>query len=129
MKRLRNHLIGVERGSTRLFSDFDSQGPMWTGTGPRQVVTPVRFSQAFRTAPVVHVTPDMVDMDQATNQRWDIAARNVTRAGFEIVFKTWADSRIARVRAGWLAIGELNDPDQWDLDEDAAAEGGSGGGS
>ncbi len=126
MKRLRNHLIGVERGSTRLFSHFDSQGPMWTGTGPRQVVTAVRFSQAFRAPPVVHVSPDMVDMDQATNQRWDIAARNVTREGFEIVFRTWADSRIARVRAGWLAIGELHDPDQWDLNEEAGTGSGAG---
>jgi len=61
------------------------------------------------------VSLDMWDMDQKTNQRADISARNVTLEGFEIVFRTWGDTRVARVRAAWLAIGELRDDDEWEL--------------
>ncbi len=115
MRRLRNHLIGIEQGKEILFSDFADHGEMWTGNGPRERVTAIAFSQPFRTLPVVHVSLDMWDMDQKTNQRADISARNVTLEGFEIVFRTWGDTRVARVRAAWLAIGELRDDDEWEL--------------
>jgi len=115
MRRLRNHLIGIEQGKEILFSDFADHGEMWTGNGPRERVTTIAFSQPFRTLPVVHVSLDMWDMDQKTNQRADISARNVTLEGFEIVFRTWGDTRVARVRAAWLAIGELRDDDEWEL--------------
>lgn len=115
MRKLRNHLIGVDQGKHVLFSDFADHGEMWTGDGPRERVTAISFSQPFKTLPVVHVSLDMWDMDQKTNQRADISARNVTLEGFEIVFRTWGDTRVARVRAAWLAIGELRDEDEWDL--------------
>jgi len=45
----------------------------------------------------------------------DIRAENVTETGFDLVFQTWSDTRIARASASWLAIGEVADPDQWQL--------------
>jgi hypothetical protein len=39
----------------------------------------------------------------------------VTTEGFEIVFRTWGDTRIARIRADWMAIGAVRDEDEWDL--------------
>lgn len=108
-------MIGVEQGDTLLFSDFEDGGDMWTGKGPREARVAVNFSQPFRTQPVISVSLSMFDMDQNANQRADIGAENVSREGFEIVFRTWGDTRIARARAAWSAMGELTDEDQWDV--------------
>ena len=55
------------------------------------------------------------DMDHKTNMRADLAAENVTVAGFHLVFRTWGDTRIARVRADWTAIGPVRDEEDWDI--------------
>ena len=115
MKRLRNHLVGVDEGSVVLFSDFQDGGEMWAGSGPRQSRRAISFSETYRTLPTVMVTLSMWDMDQKTNQRADIAAENITREGFELVFRTWGDTRVARVRASWMSIGELRHADDWEL--------------
>lgn len=115
MRRLNKHLIGVDQGSVLMFSDFESGGPMWTGTGPRESRQGVRFAAAFARAPAVQVSVTMWDSDRRTNQRCDLTAEAVTVAGFTLVFRTWGDSRVARLRADWLAIGELPDEDDWDV--------------
>lgn len=115
MKRIHNHLVGVDQGSSVLFSDFEHDGEMWTGDGPRLHRKKIEFSEVFRTPPVVQVTISMWDMDQDSNQRADITAEEITEAGFDIVFRTWGDTRVARIRADWLAIGELKHEDEWDL--------------
>jgi len=89
---------------------------MWVGQGPREISTTVLFKGVFLRRPTVSVGIDMWDMDQETNMRADISAAKVTREGFQIVFKTWGDTRIARVRANWLAIGEIKSDDDWDVD-------------
>ena len=116
MKKLENHLIGIEQGSPVLFSDFKDDGEMWSGTGPREVRHKVTFSQPFRKPPTVQVGISMWDMDQKTNMRADISAVNITTDGFDILFSTWADTRIARIRASWMAIGEASHDDDWHLD-------------
>jgi H-type lectin domain len=107
--------FGVEQGNTILFSDFAHDGAMWTGSGPREVRQAQVFRQPFKTPPVVTVGISMWDMDHKTNSRVDISAESVTGLGFEIVFRTWGDTRIARIRADWLAIGETVDDDDWDV--------------
>jgi hypothetical protein len=116
MRRLKTNLIGVDQGNTGLFSDFESGGEMWTGHGPRESRKTVLFNGIFMTPPSVHVTISMWDMDQETNLRADLAAENITREGFEIVFRTWGDTRVARIRACWTAIGEMKNEDDWEVD-------------
>jgi len=41
--------------------------------------------------------------------------QSYTREGFEIVFRTWSDTRIARIRVAWQAIGEVPHEDDWQL--------------
>ncbi len=115
MKRLRSHNVGVDQGSVVMFEDFEHDGPMWTGDGPREQAKEVAFSDVFREVPVVQVTLSMWDTDSKTNQRMDISARDVTETGFTAVFKTWGDSRVARVRVDWIAIGPLEDELDWDV--------------
>ena len=42
-------------------------------------------------------------------------AETVNPEGFVIVFRTWGDTRVARIRADWIAMGELPDDDAWDV--------------
>ncbi len=115
MKRFSNHLVGVDQGDVVLFSDFEDGGEMWTGTGPRERRHQVAFDETFRSAPIVHTSISLWDVDTGPAVRVEIKAENVTRNGFEIVFRTWLDSRIARVRVAWMAIGELPHEDDWEI--------------
>jgi hypothetical protein len=116
MKQIKSNYIGVDQGSLVMFSDFQDDGKMWAGEGPRMYRRKVRFSGAYREPPAVHVSLSMWDTDADTNQRADITAEKVTTQGFELVFRTWGDSRVARVRADWTSIGELRHADDWDVD-------------
>jgi hypothetical protein len=115
MRQFSSHMLGVDQGSVILFSDFEDDGPMWAGEGPRELRREVAFSGRFRHPPVVHVSMSMWDLDAKTNPRADIRADGITATGFTIVFRTWGDTRIARIRADWLALGELDDEDHWDV--------------
>ena len=99
-----------------LFSHYESDGEMWTGSGPRVFTRRVAFDARFLRAPVVHVSMGLIDVETSVNLRTDIAADEIDREGFSIVFRTWGDSRIARIRADWLAIGGAHDPDIWVVD-------------
>lgn len=116
MKKLRTHLIGVDQGYVSLFSDFEDGGEMWTGEGQREVRRSMTFSDPFSAVPVVHVGLALWDMDHGANQRADLQADAVTEDGFDLVFRTWGDTRVARLHATWLAIGELTSDDQWQVD-------------
>jgi len=115
MKRLRNHLIGVDHGDVVMFSDFEHDGVMWTGDGARQTRAHVEFSESFRANPVVQVSMSMFDISNGANLRTDVQAEDITPDGFAIVFRTWGDTKIARVRVAWQAFGELRQSDEWDL--------------
>lgn len=116
MKRLRNHLIGIEQGEVMLFSDFEDGGEMWTGSGPRERCKAVRFHEHFHRPPSVQAGVSLWDVDTQSAMRADISVRKITAKGFEIVFHTWGDTRLARLRVAWMAIGEARDDDAWEVD-------------
>lgn len=116
MKRIAPHALGILQGSRVLFSDYVDGGVMWTGEGPRESRFVVTFKEAFREAPAVTVGLSMWDMDHQSNVRADITAENVTTRGFHLVFRTWGDTRVARVRADWMALGPVVDEEDWELD-------------
>ncbi|WP_299723994.1 H-type lectin domain-containing protein [uncultured Tateyamaria sp.] len=115
MKRLENHLIGIDQGDEILFSDFQDGGEMWTGRGQRERRRRVLFSEEFRAPPNVHVSISMWDVDTKTALRADVAAEEIDAAGFDLVFRTWGDTRVARVRVAWIAMGEMPESDEWDI--------------
>ncbi len=115
MRRIKIHQLGVDQGSQVLFSDFEHDGEMWTGSGPREFRFAIVFSEAFQSVPIVQLGMSMWDIDQKTNQRVDIAAEAIKKSGFDIVFRTWGDTRVARIRCDWVAMGELNDDEEWAL--------------
>lgn len=115
MRRLSNHLIGIQQGSHIMFSDFEDGGQMWTGTGPRESRARLDFDEPFKTPPAILTALAMFDMDEGSNQRADLSHGNVTITGFDLIFRTWGDTRIARIRADWTAIGEIAATDEWDV--------------
>ena len=115
MKRLKSHLLGIDQGDTALFSDFENDGEMWIGSGQRERRRRVIFTEPFHNPPVVQAVVSLWDMDASTVIRSDVAAEEVTEKGFDLVFRTWGDTRVARIRIGWTAIGELSDDDDWDV--------------
>lgn len=114
LKRFDHFAVGVTQGTLDLFAAFEDGGPMWTGEGKRRERRHVRFDESFVAPPVVHVALSMWDIGANANQRADIRARKVTCDGFEIEFRTWGDTRVARVRASWLAIGPVPHIDDFD---------------
>ncbi|NHQ74625.1 hypothetical protein HAT86_09130 [Roseovarius gahaiensis] len=115
MKLITSQSIGIEQGDDVLFSDYEDGGVMWTGEGARERRKGLIFGQSFKSAPAVHVTLSMWDMDSAANVRADVTAENVTTTGFDVVFRTWGDTRVARARIRWMAIGEAYHEDDWQL--------------
>ncbi|MGH1368492.1 MAG: H-type lectin domain-containing protein [Maritimibacter sp.] len=114
MWRIRTHRMGIDQGSKVLFSDFVTDGAMWTGDGDREIRMKIKFSEAFSDAPAVMVGMSMWDIDKETNSRIDISSENVTPKDFDIVFRTWGDTKVARIRADWIAFGEVPDEDDWE---------------
>lgn len=115
MQKLNNNSIGVAQGESVLFSDCESGGEMWTGEGSRESRQRVIFKERFRGQPVVHCSMTMWDVDNSANVRADVTAQCIDGNGFDIVFRTWGDTRIARARIGWMAIGEVAEREDWDV--------------
>lgn len=115
MKFLINQALGIEQGDNVLFSDYEDGGDMWTGAGSRERRKSLVFSKVFKDVPAVHVTLSMWDMDSAANVRADVTAENITAKGFDVVFRTWGDTRVARARIRWMAIGSVHHEDDWEL--------------
>jgi len=115
MKQISSSFVGIDEGDDVLFSDFEDDGEMWTGSGPRERRQSIRFSRAFKAKPSVFVTLSMWDMANGANARADVVAENITKKGCDVVFRTWGDTRVARARVHWMAIGGLPSEDDWDV--------------
>ncbi len=116
MERWNSMNTGIAQGDVQLFADYIDDGPMWAESGDREYRREISFGERFKSAPTVQVGVSLLDIDHSANTRYEIVAENVTAKGFEIVFRTWSDTRVARVRASWMAIGETPNHDDWDID-------------
>lgn len=116
MKRISASQVGIVQGSRMMFSDFADGGPMWTGAGARESRYAVKFDEPFHRPPAVMLGMSLMDLDRQTNLRTDLVADEVGKAGFVIVFRTWGDTRIARIRVDWTAIGAVRDAEEWDVE-------------
>lgn len=88
---------------------------MWTGQDDRESRHRISFKEAFAGPPSVMVSISMWDTDHKHNSRADLTAEKITTKGFDLVFRTWGDTRVARVRSDWIAIGPVRDDDDWDV--------------
>lgn len=115
MKLFVNQALGIDQGDIVLFSDYQDGGDMWTGSGSRVRHRRLQFSKPFKQPPIVHVSLSMWDMDSRKNARADVDAEKIDEKGFDVVFRTWGDTRVARARIRWMAIGPVAHEDDWEL--------------
>ena len=115
MQKLKSNIIGIDQGDVVLFSDFEHDGEMWTGEGPRKTVAAVKFSEGYTDVPNITVSISMIDMSNKANARVDVQAESITETGFNIVFRTWGDTKVARTRVAWQSIGPAMNEDLWDI--------------
>ena len=115
MLKINSHNLGIQSGSVVMFSDYEHDGKMWAASGTRTLRQIVKFPELFISTPMVQATISMWDFDHGTNQRADISTQKISLNNFELVFKTWGDTRVARIRADWLAFGEIKGEDDWTL--------------
>jgi len=115
MRVYTNQPIGIDQGEETLFSEYQEGGDMWTGHGPRLRRQTIHFERGFRAPPNVHISLSMWDIHHAANGRVDLGAENVTEQSFDAVLRTWEDTRIARARIRWMAIGPMAHDDDWQL--------------
>ena len=115
MRKFAANRIGIDQGETEVFSEFKEGGPMWTGSGPRERRCTVKFSESFLDPPAVQASVTLWDVDSTRNLRAQTTAEDVTRNGCTLVVRTWSDSRIARLRMGWMAIGPVRSDEDWDV--------------
>jgi|TARA_B110000908_G_C10205573_1_gene427545 hypothetical protein len=112
MKKLRSLIVGIDSGDEVLFKDG---GEMWTGRGQRERRRRIKFSEKYLNVPNVQLSISLWDMDAGSVLRADVTAEAVTEKGFDMVFRTWGDTKVARIRISWTAMGELEDADAWDV--------------
>lgn len=115
MKRISSGTLGIAQGNDVIFEDFQDGGEMWTATGNREKRKKIAFREAFKTPPFIQCSLSLWDVDSQTNVRADLEAENITETGFDLVFRTWGDTKVARVRASWIAMGEVPNEDDWEL--------------
>lgn len=115
MRKLTSHSVGIDQGDVVLFSDFEDDGEMWTGDGARSNTTKVTFSEPYSDVPNVTVSTSMMDISNSGFTRFDVQSENVTPTGFDIVFRTWGDTQVARARVAWQSIGPVANDDAWDI--------------
>lgn len=91
-----------------LVNGYSANPEKWnllTGTGNREFTSHVDFKEAYAQKPVVVLAISGLDVLNAANNRITATATNVTPRGFDINYKTWADSQIWSVFLNWTAFG------------------------
>lgn len=101
-------LVGMQiiTAAGELFNHVDEKGPMWYKDGDREVRCQIDFAHSFHKPPHIILGITGMDSSMAQNLRFSLLAETVTVTGFEIVMKTWDDTKIARASVNWSAIGQ-----------------------
>jgi hypothetical protein len=76
------------------------------GTGERKFIAHVSFKDPYTVPPDVIVSLTGLDVANYANERLTVTPINVTPKGFDVEYKTWADTRVYSLWANWVAFGE-----------------------
>ncbi|MFZ1518397.1 MAG: H-type lectin domain-containing protein [Ignavibacteriaceae bacterium] len=75
-----------------------------TNNGERSMIIEIRFKNPFRQKPNIFISVSQIDSDKETNVRYNVETISVSRDGFTLKVKTWADSKIFSLSGYWLAV-------------------------
>ena len=73
------------------------------GNGDRTVTVEVNFEKPFETRPVVMLSVTFLDASKDANTRFEVKTLTVSRDGFVIQVRTWADTKIHALGGSWIA--------------------------
>ena len=107
------YINAVETGHVQVFSDFEDNGPMWTGEGERSISNTITYNSPFQEKPIVSLQISLMDAQSGVPMRYSLKVKKETNKSFQIVFSTWLDSRFARVAVNWTAMGMKHGPEYW----------------
>ncbi|MCX7611250.1 MAG: H-type lectin domain-containing protein [Ignavibacterium sp.] len=73
------------------------------GNGDRSMTIDIEFPKPFESKPTVVLSVSQIDTDKDTNSRYNIEAISVSRDGFTLKVRTWADSKVYSMSGYWIA--------------------------
>lgn len=115
MKKFFAFLIVFVALSSITFSQSFVQSGIWTvnpsvsgynmdkNTGERTMTVDIEFPKPFDTKPTVVLSVTQIDTDKDVNSRYNVEAISVSRDGFTLKVRTWADSRVYSLSGYWIA--------------------------
>lgn len=118
MKKLNILLVSLFFISSTSFLSAQTQSGQWytkTGdpgynldasTGERSTTIEVAFVKPFDAKPKVVVSVSLLDADKNFNSRYNVEVISISRDGFTIKIKTWADTKILGIGGYWFAYKE-----------------------
>jgi len=71
--------------------------------GERTMTIVVNFETPFTKKPQIFLSVTQIDSDKESNMRFNVEAISISRDGFTIKVRTWADSKIFSISGYWLA--------------------------
>lgn len=77
-----------------------------TNSGERSMTIEVSYDKPYDVKPKVIVAVSQLDTDKAYNSRYNVEVLSVSRDGFTVKIRTWADSKIYSIGGYWLAYTE-----------------------
>lgn len=96
-------VVQSDRWSTKA---GDSGYNLDTNTGERTMNIEVNFKNPFEVKPTIVLSITQIDADKTANLRYNVEVISVSRDGFTIKIRTWADSKIFSLSGFWLAHAE-----------------------
>lgn len=84
----------------------DSGYNLDTNTGERSMTIEVDFKNPFDVKPKVMLSVTQIDADKSFNSRYNVEVLSVSRDGFTVKIRTWADSKVYSISGYWLAYVE-----------------------
>lgn len=109
------HKVNRDQGP-KVQSGFTSMGfmlgannsnPAWSlaeGEGTRRAFQTIEFPEPFDEIPELILSVNSWDAIESANLRLTISYKNLTREGFTLEYRTWADSKIYGVGVQWFAL-------------------------
>lgn len=100
-------LVSAQTQSGQWITSTGSAGyNLDANTGERVTTLEVSFPKPYEVKPKVIVSVSQMDADKGSNTRFNVEVLSISRDGFTIKVKTWADSKVFSIGGYWLAYTE-----------------------
>jgi len=74
--------------------------------GERTVTIDIDFDTPFNKKPNIFLSVSQIDADKEANARYNVEAISISRDGFTLKVRTWADSKVFSLSGYWIAHSE-----------------------